>query len=171
MPIYISSKLHKELNYWKDKFQNCKKQLDELIPETLLNRKKIKELERELKESINEKNSIKNTLFTTEKQLQDLLKEKEITKGQKMTLLFFAGTLDAINKLNILQGNKIKLIAQLIGANEKNIEKDFNGRGLHTDSPLSNKPNYTFMEKICIEYDIIEWLEPVQSILDKIKDK
>ena len=171
MAIYMNSKFHKELNLWKDKYQKSKKELDALIPETLTGRKKILFLEKSLRDLTKEKESIEETLATTVKKLEELLEEKEITKGQKMVLLLFAGTLDSINKLETAQGNKVKFIAQLIGANEKNIEKDFNGRGFHIDSPLSNKSNYTYMEKICKELEITEWIELVRDTLNKIKDK
>lgn len=167
----MSNGYNRELDKWKDKARDTERQLDDLIPEVISCRKKIPELENELKKLQDEKETIKQELLNNKKKLQELQEDKEITKGQKMLLLQFAGTLDTIDNLHILQGNKIKIIAKLVGANEKNIEKDFNGRGFRLDSQLSKPPNYTFMKKLCTEYDINEWAEQVDSMLDKLKNR
>src|ERR1017187_4515007 len=134
--------LYSEIDYWKTMALDYKRQLDDLIREKFENRDKIKAKEQQLNALIKEaelikQNSLKDALFKQkelDEAIQNEITKEKTTKGQKMLLLQFLGTLDTVNNLNISQGDKIKLLTYLIGAHEKNIEQDFNGRGDNLDS-------------------------------------
>jgi len=167
----MTSNIYQELDSWKTKAHEWKRQLDELIKETLSNRKKLENNEKQINVLIKEKETLEEQLSSKEKALKEILEEKEITKGNKMLLYQLLGTLDSINNLPISQGNKVKLLSKIVSATEKNLEKDFNGRGTHKDSPLSNVSNYTFLKSLSEELNITEWLNLAQSMLHKLENK
>lgn len=184
------SKRYDTREYWKDEAIEKTRQLKELIDQRLVFKEKILAKEDELKNSLKENELIRfelrkendalkklinnnevlnKSLINKEEELLESVEENKLTKGHKMLVLQFLNTLESVNTLDIPQKNKIKLLAKIIGGHEKNIEKDFNGRGFQIDSPLSTLSNYNFMEKICEELEIKEWQSKIEEMLDKIK--
>ena len=176
----MSKSLHQlygEIDHWKTMALDKKRQLDDLIREKFENRDKIKAKEEQLNASIKEAELIKQNSLTDalikQKELDEAIqneKSKEkTTKGQKMLLLHLLGTLDSVDKLEINQGNKIKLLTYIVGANEKNIEADFNRR--NSDSKLNIKENYSWLRELSTELKITEFVKPAEDMLDKIYKK
>lgn len=93
------------------------------------------------------------------------------TKGQKMLLLYYLGFLDKIAQLNTTAGNKVKLLSKIIDANSKNVQKDFNGRGIHLDSQLSSESNYKYVIPLLFEMGLEKEAEDAEIMLEKIKSK
>ena len=88
-----------------------------------------------------------------------------------MVILRFLGVLEKIDALSISQGNKIKLLSDLLDTHPKNIETDFNGRAEKIDSPLSNKSNYEFLVKLFTELGLKKEVEKAEIMLEKITNK
>lgn len=182
MSFFLNAREYKEYKEVMKRNQSLEIQHKELIREFFDLKEKEKNTQNEFKKLEADTEVIKERLLAKEKEVDTKLKELEelikteqekekVTKAQKMLLLEFLGVLDIINSLDIQQGDKMKLLGYIINAHEKNIEKDFNGRGFHLDSPLSKLVNYNFLVKIFNDLGMKEQEDQAQRLLNQIKNK
>jgi hypothetical protein len=169
----MTSKEFREFNELRNKAEKYYKELHGVIRQNHAKEKEYKRKEDELKALIKETELIKEEELSKQRELDQLIeieqKKEKTTRGQKILLLEFLGTLDTIEELKISKGNKIKLLTYIVEATEKSVEQDFNGRKYNINSRLSNISNYSFLVDVCKNLGIKEFEEKAEKMLEKIE--
>ncbi len=171
----LNAREYREYKEVMKRNQSLEIEIKDLIRQVSEFKDKEKNQENELKKLIQDTQLIKESSLAKEKELEELIKseqEKEkTTRGQKILLLEFLGTLDTIEGLKIHKGNKIKLLTYIVEATEKSVEQDYNVRTYHINSRLSNISNYTFLVDVCKKLGIKEFEEKAENMLQKIEKR
>lgn len=171
----LNAREYREYKAVMKRNQSLEIEIKDLIRQVSAFKEKGKSRENEHKQLIKDAELIKESALAKEKELEELIKteqEKEKTSlGEKMLLLQFLGTLDAVEALKISKGNKIKLLQYIVEATYKTVQQDFNGRKYHVNAKLSIHKNYASLVDICKKLGIKEWLEKAEIMLERIEKK
>ncbi len=160
---HMNRREHNEISRWRTQATKYKKELDDLIKEKLT----LKNEDRKYLEQIAE---LKKEIEEYKRELNKT-KEPKATLGQKMVLLHHFGIIEYINRFDIDQTDKYKLLSYILDAHEKSIAPVFNTSLKFEDSPLNNVPNNKFLIKTFQEFKMSGPEKEAQERLDKLQEK